>query len=208
MNRTIDHLVYAVPDLEIAMDNLEEQLGVRPVLGGTHPKQGTKNALLHLGGQTYLELLAVDSDNTTIFNGRWMGIDLITAPQFTRWAIHSTDLENDVSLLKKHKPQLATIQGGQRAMTNGKLLQWELSMPLAKPAVELLPFFIDWQHSAAHPCDNLSPQCRLVDFQLYHPKPDLLNDLFQKLAIEQGVLYSPTIQMKARIEGLKGILEL
>ena len=106
MNRTIDHLVYAVPDLEKTMDSLENQLGVRPILGGTHPNQGTKNALLHLGGQTYLELLAIDTDNTTIQNGRWMGMDLIQKAQFTRWAIRSTDLAKDCSIVQNYNPCL------------------------------------------------------------------------------------------------------
>ena len=89
IGRKIDHIVYAVPDLSAACDELEELLGVRPIFGGYHDSQGTKNALLNLGNQCYLELLAVDEANTKIEAPRWMGVDLIQHPRITRWAIKS-----------------------------------------------------------------------------------------------------------------------
>jgi hypothetical protein len=54
----IDHLVYAAPNLDSAIDDLEERFGVRATLGGQHPAFGTKNALMSLGTDVYLEIIA------------------------------------------------------------------------------------------------------------------------------------------------------
>jgi hypothetical protein len=53
---SVDHLVWGGPDLDQEIDRLDEWTGVRAVLGGRHPGQGTRNALIGLGLTKYLEL--------------------------------------------------------------------------------------------------------------------------------------------------------
>lgn len=48
----VDHLIYAVADLEAGRDTFEPMLGVRPVIGGRNPQYGTHNAQLSLGPAT------------------------------------------------------------------------------------------------------------------------------------------------------------
>ena len=72
-NRRIDHIVYAVFDLDKSMDDFEELLGVRPIFGGYHKTFGTKNALINLDKGVYLELLAADNSNMDVQKPRWMG---------------------------------------------------------------------------------------------------------------------------------------
>jgi len=58
--RRVDHLVYAVPDLDAAVSDLERRLGVRAAPGGQHPGRGTSNALIAPGPDSYLALPAPD----------------------------------------------------------------------------------------------------------------------------------------------------
>jgi len=55
----IDHIIYAAPDLEIAVADIERRFAVRPSGGGKHTRQGTHKKLLSLGPRTYLEIVAL-----------------------------------------------------------------------------------------------------------------------------------------------------
>ena len=52
----LDHLMYAVPDLELGMQQIHELTGIKPVMGGSHPGVGTRNALLSFSADQYLEI--------------------------------------------------------------------------------------------------------------------------------------------------------
>ncbi|MEM8526612.1 MAG: VOC family protein [Bacteroidota bacterium] len=207
MVQKLDHIVYAVPDLEATMNWFEEQTGVRPVFGGYHTTQGTKNALLKLGDQCYLEFLAADEKNTAITPPRWMGIDLIAQSRITRWAVQSTDLQKDSKILKSYDSKMGNTAGGQRKMTNGKLLTWELTMPLAEPEVEILPFLIDWQRSESHPTDSLEQHCHLVELKLTHPNPDSLQEVLGQLNLNINISKG-AVNINAVIQSPKGLLVL
>lgn len=73
---TIDHLVYAVPNLEKGIAEFENKFGIQATIGGKHLTKGTHNALINLGKYSYLEIIAVDPENWAIQQPRWMGVDL------------------------------------------------------------------------------------------------------------------------------------
>lgn len=208
MKREMDHFVYCVPNLETEMDSFEKKTGCRPVFGGYHLTQGTKNALVNLGNQCYLEFLAIDKDNNKIKANRWMGIDLIEKPTMTRWALKSSELERENEILKAYNPQLANITGGQRKTPKGKMLKWKLTMPLPKPAIELKPFLIDWQNSEAHPTDNLAQECKIVWLEFRTPNPQMLSHIFAQFSFDAKVVKGNSPEIKLLIKSVKGIIEI
>ena len=65
---SLDHIVIAVEDLPVAIENYTKLLGFPPTWRGVHPGQGTENALFPLDN-LYVELLAS--------NGEGSGSDMI-----------------------------------------------------------------------------------------------------------------------------------
>ena len=203
-----DHIVYAVPDFDLALSDLSEKLGVKPVIGGRHLLHGTKNALINFGSMCYLEILAKDEENTTFTGTRWMGIDLITQPTITRWAVKTPNIETGSAILKDFQSDLGKISSGERLTTDGSLLKWQMTLPLSVPEVDVIPFLLDWSESAFHPCDRLQNGCELVDIVFYHPKPEVLQKLFFSMDIEKKILHSPEPKIEIIIEGPNGVISL
>jgi hypothetical protein len=54
--------MYATPDHDCGIDEIEKLLGVRATLAGKHPGRGTKNAFIALGPNSFLEIVAPDPD--------------------------------------------------------------------------------------------------------------------------------------------------
>ena len=92
MNR-LDHLVYATPDLEMAIEDLEDRLGVRAAYGGRHPGRGTRNALISLSDFSYLEIIGPDPGQGGVGSAHWFGIDALMAPRLVTWAVQHSDIE-------------------------------------------------------------------------------------------------------------------
>jgi len=200
--------VYAVPNLEEAILEFEKSSGVKPIFGGYHDTQGTKNALVNLSNGAYLELLAIDGSNLSIKGDRWMGVDLISEPKITRWALKTDNIQEDGKILQSSNPNMGNIKGGQRKMQNGKMLTWELTMPLATPEVEMIPFITDWKNSDAHPTDSLPELCTLIELELTHPEPNLYNDTLLKLGCKERVKKGDSPRISIKLKTPKGIIVL
>lgn len=207
--RRIDHVVYCVPNLDEAVQSIHNLTGIKPIIGGKHQTKGTKNALLNLGNQCYLEILAVDKDNKKIKENRWMGIDHIEGhAQMTRWSMKGNIIEKDSQILKEFNPKMGVIDEGSRKTSNKSLLKWQMILPLSSPKVEIMPFVTDWTESKSHPTDNLKEGCTLIKLQFEHPEPNKIQIVFDKLKIDTNVLKGDAIKLTAFIQSPKGLIVL
>jgi len=98
----IDHLVYAVPSLPAAATEIAERLGVRAQAGGKHIGLGTHNALLALGPQTYLEIIAPDPEQPEPPAPRPFGIDSVGHGSLVGWALACEDIDAAVAGARSH----------------------------------------------------------------------------------------------------------
>lgn len=173
-----------------------------PVFGGYHQTQGTKNALLNLSNECYLEVIAIDPENHEVTQNRWMGIDLLEEPKLIRWAIKSSDLKQDQEVLQRHDPEMGKIMLGSRKTTSGSLLKWELIMPLSTPEVEVIPFVLDWSQSEMHPTEALdTTPFELNKMQLIHPEPKKISRVLNELEVEAEVIQGDVAEIHTVLQG-------
>lgn len=205
---TLDHLVYAVPDLHAALDWFEAHAGLRPAIGGRHLKQGTHNAVVNLGQGAYLEIVAIDPDNTSVAPPRWMGVDHISGPTLVRWSLKSSNLETHSPILQSINPGLGTVHTGQRQLTTGELLRWQMTLPLPDPAVDLIPFYLDWSTSDFHPTDRMEAAFSVARIELEHPTPSPIEAHLLSLGIEKTVVQAEKPGFVVHLKTPKGEIVL
>lgn len=163
----VDHLVYAGPDLDDGIDRVEALLGVRPVVGGRHPRFGTHNALLSLGADTYLEVIAPDPTLERPERGLPFAMGDPVRWRLATWALRAEPIDARVAATAG----LGLVQEGRRARPDGDVLSWRLTDPYAMPLDGVVPFLISWGDTP-HPSTSAPAGGSLVGLRIEHPEPE------------------------------------
>ena len=128
----VDHLIYAVPELTAAVADVEDRFGVRALAGGRHIGLGTHNALLALGPQTYLEIIAPDPAQPELSMPRPFGVDDLRSGRLVGGALACDDIDRAVAEARSHGYDPGEIGDGQRVGPSGVVLRWRATdLPLA-----------------------------------------------------------------------------
>ncbi|MCH8611532.1 VOC family protein [Arsenicicoccus dermatophilus] len=145
----VDHVSYAAePDGSIATaERLAERLGVEPVYGGVHPAFGTRNVILPLAHERYVEV--VESLDHPVCDkapfgqavkarcaqgGGWMG-----------WVVRVDDITRVEDRVGRD------AVAGSRTRPDGVHHSWRqlgINGLLADPQ---LPYFVQWDDGVQHP---------------------------------------------------------
>lgn len=206
----LDHIILGCSDLDSGIAFLERGTGVRAAAGGSHPGGGTRNALLSLGGRRYLEILAPDPEQVNLKPQIQRGVEALKAlpaPRLMTWAEHPGDLVAFAAKLRRSGFSFAGPLPGSRVRPDGRVLKWK-TIVLRDSRHGLLPFFIEWGTGSVHPSQDAPSGCRVENFVVADPDSGRLSTIFERLGVAVQVERAPKPQLRARIVGPRGTIEL
>jgi hypothetical protein len=203
----IDHIVYGVPDLDEGVADLERRLGVRAGAGGRHIGNGTHNALMGLGGATYLKVIALDPTRERRPGPASFGLDHLTEPGLVGWAMRTDDIGSVVARSRAAGFDPGEIRPLSRTRPDGVRLDWRLTTAPPDHPGFVVPFLIDWME-AQHPSETSPAGATLVSFGVRHPDPDRIQAALSALGSDLHVERAGTPGLVAVIQGLRGTVEL
>lgn len=209
----IDHIIYTVPDLEIGIDIIENLFDERPYFGGQHLGKGSHNALLSLGEDVYLEIIAPDPNQPEPALPRSFALDKRTKPQLATWAASTINMEQTVLQAREAGYDPGDLVDGGRKREDGVQLKWrstkrpESIQGTTPPGDWLIPFLIDWGNTP-HPAQARPSRCRLISLAATHPEPQAVQVMLHALGLEMDITESERIGLIAVIESPNGRVEL
>jgi hypothetical protein len=205
----VDHLLLGSADLDGGMAWVEKATGVRPVVGGSHPGMGTRNALLSLGGRQYLEVIAPDPAQTA-YNFQ-IDVRTLTEPRLVTWAAVTPDIERLAVTAREAGLTLFGPRDGSRDRPDGRTLRWRslgVLSNLGAQGVQPVPFFIQWAADSVHPSQDSPQGCRLQSFVIQHPDPSAMATMLKSLGIDADVRQAATVALAATITSPNGVVKI
>jgi hypothetical protein len=144
----LDHVMYVARDLEGAARRIRFESGFHSYPGGEHTGIGTHNRVIPVGGDQYVELMAVADETVAAANP--------VGAQVLQWARERDGLRvwclaiDDIDVVAKRLELVASPW--TRIRPDGTELRWRLAGVERAMADPSLPFFIQWDIAPAdHP---------------------------------------------------------
>jgi hypothetical protein len=135
----LDHVVFAVPDLDEAAVRFRKEFGLDSIEGGRHERWGTANRIVPLGDQ-YLELVAAVDEQMAAETAFGRGVLERAAGGggwFTMAAI-ADDLDAVASRLG------IGVDSGSRTRPDGQTVRWRMAGLDDQRREPWMPFFLTW----------------------------------------------------------------
>ena len=135
----MDHVIYAVDDLDAAGAVMFDREGLASVPGGRHEGWGTANRIVPLG-ESYLELITVvdvDEAEQSEF-GRAVRRALTEDHPLVGWVVATDDIDGVAKRLELE------VEEKSREAEDGSTLSWRLAGLERALKTGALPFFVQW----------------------------------------------------------------
>lgn len=141
----VDHVIYAVRDLDDATRWFTDTFGLPVVGGGRHVGLGTKNVILAVGNGQYVELMAIEDAAVEHPLPRVLSSWLIDGDGPVAVCLRPDDFDGVARRL------VLQPVNGERIAADGTRLHWRMAGLEAALGPQRLPFFIDWLGRRANP---------------------------------------------------------
>lgn len=180
----IDHLMWACSDLDRGVSEMQQLSGIKAELSGSHTGMGTRNALMSLGDDCYLEIIAPDPNQslTGNFGGRLASLQ---TSGLLSWAVCYPGLANLKTELNAKGFTTSSVRTTTRLTASGESLTWELLFVTNLPGA---PFFIDWL-DCVHPAKTSPKGCELLGLSVSASDLTAYKKVFgdiERLALSEG----------------------
>jgi Glyoxalase-like domain len=206
MAKTIaDHLLLGTADLNQGMNLVKDKTGLSPVIGGSHPGVGTRNALLSLGSRQYLEIIAPDPEQQ-VFTYQ-PDLRKLQEPRLITWAAATRDISATAKSARDAGLDVIGPQDGSRKKPNGEVLHWKtlgIKNNFAGSGVAPIPFFIQWGEGVQHPSQDAPTACRIESLRFVHPESAQVTEMLLKLGIKAKVKPGGEARLTATLRTPKG----
>jgi Glyoxalase-like domain len=197
----LDHIMYASSQLQDGIDEIRNLTGVTAEFGGSHPGNGTCNALLSFANHQYLEIIAPDAGQDLAGT---LGEELKKRDSsgIRTWAVAVDDFAVLMPVLDRCGYQHNVVDMN-RTRPDGVRLDWRILFVHDHSFGNFMPFFINWLDSP-HPASDTPGGCTLDAFAVEMiAESDSYKQLMQALEIEVEVLEGPD-EMRAVINSPNG----
>ncbi|MCP4712429.1 MAG: VOC family protein [Planctomycetes bacterium] len=209
----IDHIIWAVPDLEVGAGMFEEMSGVRPAYGGVHPGRGTRNNLVSAGEGSYFEIIAPDptqgpfdaeKEPVKAFASR---IEKLEKPEVDMFVYSTNDLDAAAERGRELGLTVVGPVGGSRMTKEGFLLEWTHVDFIGHDFGQFVPFAINWG-DMPHPSTTTPQGAVLVGVTVEHPRYVELGKIYKALGVPAKVVYGEEAVIIVRMKSAKGEFEV
>ena len=160
----VDHVSYAAEHdgLQATAERLSKLIGVGPVDGGIHPRFGTRNVILPLAHERYVEVVEVldhpASDKAPFGQavrarsengGGWLG-----------WVVAVDDIAPVEQRIGRQSVE------GNRHRPDGVELRWRQIGVKGLISDPQLPFFVQWEDPSLHPSTGAHTEVTIEGLQI------------------------------------------
>jgi len=162
---SLDHVIWAVPDLEDYVERFTKLTSIEPIYGGEHTNGVTANYLVSLGPCTYLEIVGPKEGALLADLGE-------LAKSYTREHVagfaFSANLDAPPKILQALN--LGERRTGGRVKPDGRALSWQTaSLSDLNLGEGKFQFVINWL-SQPHPATTSAKGASIVQLTIAHPQ--------------------------------------